>query len=30
MFEFLEGMNQLDELEVPSPDGEVRRTGGTS
>ena len=30
VFAFLDGMEQLDELDVPSPDGDVRRNGGTS
>ena len=30
VFAFLDGMEQLDELYVPSPDGDVRRGGGTS
>jgi hydrogenase expression/formation protein HypC len=30
VFAFLDGMEQLDELYVPSPDGDVRGNGGTS
>lgn len=30
VFAFLDGMEQLDELYVPSPDGDVSRSGGTS
>lgn len=30
VFAFLDGMEQLDELYVPSPDGDVRSSGGRS
>ncbi|MEO5894360.1 MAG: HypC/HybG/HupF family hydrogenase formation chaperone [Vicinamibacterales bacterium] len=30
VFAFLDGMEQLEELYVPSPDGDVRGGGGTS